>query len=100
LVVGFHAAANAARWCGLPLEIQQVVERNAEKFALLQREDIEQVNAAGAKELASRGMTVNTADVASFRAKLGPFYARWREKAGPATWPLLESYAGGLPAKS
>ena len=79
-------------------EIQEVVERNAEKFALLQREDIEQVNAAGAEELARRGMQVNTADTDSFRARLGEFYARWREKAGPATWRLLESYAGEIGA--
>ncbi len=88
-------------WSGFTLmanetEIQQAVERNAEKFALLQREDIEQVNAAGAEQLASRGMTVNTADIDSFRAKLGPFYTRWREKAGPATWRLLETYAGEI----
>jgi tripartite ATP-independent transporter DctP family solute receptor len=93
---GFTLLANSAAWDGLPQEIQQVVERNAEKFALLQREDIEQVNAAGTEELASRGMTVNTADTDSFRAKLGPFYNRWREKAGPATWRLLESYAGEI----
>ena len=80
----------------LPREIQQVVERNAENFALVQREDIEQVNAAGAEVLASRGMAVNTADTDSFRARLGPFYARWREKAGPVTWRLLESYAGEI----
>jgi TRAP-type C4-dicarboxylate transport system substrate-binding protein len=91
---GFTLLANAAAWRGLPAEIQQIVERNAEKFALLQREDIEQVNAAGAEQLASRGMTVNRADTDSFRAKLGPFYTRWRDKAGPATWRLLESYAG------
>lgn len=97
---GFTLLANAGAWRGLPEEIQQVVERNAEKFALLQREDIEQVNAAGAEQLASKGIIVNTADTDSFRAKLGPFYARWREKAGPATWRLLESYAGGLSARS
>jgi tripartite ATP-independent transporter DctP family solute receptor len=93
---GFTLLANAAAWRALPQEIQQAVERNAEKFALLQREDIELVNAAGAEELASRGMTVNTADLDSFRAKLGPFYTRWRDKAGPATWRLLESYAGDI----
>ena len=76
--------------------MQEVVERNAEEFALLQREDIEQVNAAGAEELARRGMQVNTADTDSFRAKLGAFYARWRERAGPATWRVLESYAGDV----
>jgi tripartite ATP-independent transporter DctP family solute receptor len=97
---GFTLLANTAAWRALPQEIQQVVERNAEKFALLQREDIEQVNAVGAEELASKGMQVNTADTDSFRAKLGPFYARWREKVGSAAWQLLETYAGGLPARS
>src|SRR5262249_52320140 len=51
---GFTLLANAATWRALPQEVQQVVERNAEKFALLQREDIEQINAAGAEELARR----------------------------------------------
>jgi tripartite ATP-independent transporter DctP family solute receptor len=93
---GFTLLANDAAWRTLPREMQEVVARNAEKYALLQRDDIEQVNAAGAEELARRGMQVNTADTASFRAKLGGFYARWREKAGPATWRLLESYAGEI----
>jgi TRAP-type transport system periplasmic protein len=97
---GFTLLANAGAWQALPQQIQRVVERNAEKFALLQREDIEQVNATGAAELASKGMRVNTADSDSFRAKLGPFYTRWREKAGPAAWQLLETYARGLPARS
>jgi TRAP-type transport system periplasmic protein len=93
---GFTLLANAAAWRALPREIQDVVDRNAEKFALLQREDTEGVNAAGAEGLARRGMTVNTADTDSFRAKLGGFYARWREKAGPATWRVLQSYAGEI----
>jgi TRAP-type C4-dicarboxylate transport system substrate-binding protein len=93
---GFTLLASASAWRGLPREMQEVVERNAEKYAVLQREDIEQVNAAGAEELASKGMAVNTADTDSFRAKLGPFYARWREKAGTATWRLLESHAGEI----
>jgi tripartite ATP-independent transporter DctP family solute receptor len=93
---GFTLLANAVAWRALPQEIRQIVERNAEKFALLQRDDIEQVNAAGAEQLARRGMTVNTADIDTFRAKLGAFYARWREKAGPATWRVLESYAGEI----
>jgi len=48
---GFTLLANAAAWVALPRTIQEAVERNAEKFALLQRDDIEQVNAAA---LASR----------------------------------------------
>jgi tripartite ATP-independent transporter DctP family solute receptor len=93
---GFTLLANDTAWCALPSEIREIAERSAEKSALLQREDIEQVNAAGAEELARLGMKVNTADTTSFRAKLGGFYARWREKAGPATWRLLEAHAGEL----
>jgi tripartite ATP-independent transporter DctP family solute receptor len=93
---GFTLLANATAWVTLPREIQEVAERNAEKFALLQRADIEQVNAAGAEELARKGMQVNTAETDSFRAKLGDFYARWRARAGPTTWRQLESYAGEI----
>jgi len=93
---GFTLMANDTAWRALPRTIQEVVERNAEKYALLQRDDIEQVNAAGAEELARRGMQVNTADTDSFRAGLGEFYASWQEKAGPAAWHLLESYAGEI----
>src|SRR5215471_2790853 len=93
---GFTLLANATAWGALPRAIQEVVERNAEKYALLQREDIEQVNTGGADELARRGMQVNTADTVSFRSKLGEFYKDWREKAGPEVWRLLESYAGEI----
>ena len=93
---GFTLLANAMAWGALPRAIQEVVERNAEKFALLQRDDIEKVNAAGAGELARRGMQVNTADTPSFRARLGDFYTSWRAKAGPEMWRLLESYAGEI----
>lgn len=91
---GFTLLANADAWAALPADIRESVERNAEKSALLQRADTEAINAAGAEELARRGMTVNTADTDSFRAGLGAFYQRWREKAGPAAWRLLETHAG------
>jgi TRAP-type transport system periplasmic protein len=93
---GFTLLANAGAWAALPRDIQEAVERNQEKFALLQRQDTEAINAAGAEELARRGMKVNTADTDSFRAALGPFYARWREQAGPAAWRLLETYSGAI----
>jgi tripartite ATP-independent transporter DctP family solute receptor len=93
---GFTLLANAAAWNALPRAVQGVVEQNAEKFALRQREDVEQINATGSEELARRGMRVNTADTESFRARLGDFYARWRQKAGPELWRLLESYADGI----
>jgi TRAP-type transport system periplasmic protein len=94
---GFTLLANTAAWQALPAEIREVVERNAKKSALLQRQDTEGINAAGAEELARLGMSVTTADADSFRTRLGPFYARWRERVGPAAWRLLETYAGALP---
>jgi tripartite ATP-independent transporter DctP family solute receptor len=92
---GFTLLANADAWQGLPGDIRAVVERHADKFALLQRADIEAVNAAGAAALAAQGMAVNTADAASLRAALGDFYARWRARFDPAAWTLLEAAAGG-----
>ncbi|HEY8872429.1 MAG TPA: DctP family TRAP transporter solute-binding subunit, partial [Stellaceae bacterium] len=56
---GFTLIANAAAWQKLPAEIQAVVARNADKFALLQRADVEAINAAGTDVLARHGMIVN-----------------------------------------
>jgi hypothetical protein len=39
-------------------------------------------------------MIFNDADVASFRAKLGPFYARWKRSIGDRAWSLLEAHVG------
>ncbi len=93
---GFTLLANATAWQALPAEIQAVVERNAAQFALLQRADIEAVNAAGVGVLAGHGMIVNTADAAGIRTGLGDFYARWRTRFEPAAWKLLEAAAGGV----
>lgn len=93
---GFTLLANVSAWGALPAGIRAIVERHADCAALAQREDIEAVNAAGSGALEGRGMFVNTADVASIRARLGDFYARWRARFDPAAWALLEEAAGGL----
>jgi len=92
---GFTLIANEAAWQKLPAEVQAVTARNADRFALLQRADVEAINAAGAEVLAREGMIVNEADTASIRARLGDFYARWRTRFAPAAWRLLEEAAGG-----
>lgn len=93
---GFTLLAHAGRWQDLPAAIRDIVERNADKFALLQRADIEAVNTGGAAALARLGMAVNTADAADIRAGLGDFYRRWQAKSDPAAWALLEEAAGGF----
>lgn len=93
---GFTLMANGAAWNALPRDLQEIAARNAETYALLQRADTERINAAGAEELADRGMRVATPDTTSFRKGLDDFYGRWRAKAGPEAWRLLERYADGL----
>jgi tripartite ATP-independent transporter DctP family solute receptor len=85
---GFTLLAHRAAWQALPRDIQAVVERQAEHFAKLQRQDVEAINTAGEAELARRGMIVNHADTASIRARLGDFYRRWRQRFDPAVWAL------------
>jgi TRAP-type transport system periplasmic protein len=86
---GFTLLANGAAWQALPAAIREVVERNADKFALLQRADIETVNAAGREALVEAGMIVNDADTKSIEAALGGFRERWRARFDPAAWRLL-----------
>ncbi|HZT88076.1 MAG TPA: TRAP transporter substrate-binding protein [Stellaceae bacterium] len=91
---GFTLLANMARWQALPGEVREAVERHAAHFALLQRQDTEAINAAGAEQLLRHGMVVNTADTDSFKARLGPFYASWRPRFDLAAWRALEAHAG------
>jgi TRAP-type transport system periplasmic protein len=93
---GFTLLVHGAAWSALPADIKWVIERNVEAFAKRQRADIEKVNAEGEAVLAERGMTVNRADTASIRARLGGFYTRWKMKFPPPTWRLLEAHADGL----
>jgi TRAP-type transport system periplasmic protein len=93
---GFTLLANSVAWTALPSEIARAVDGNFEKFALLQRQDTEVINDNGAQELARLGITITQPDSGSFRARLGSFYARWRERVGSPTWRLLETYAGEI----
>lgn len=93
---GFTLLANADRWLALPAALRDIVEHHAAAFAVLQRQDVAAVNAAGVEALKARGMVVNEADGASLRTALGDFYARWRERFDPGAWRLLEVAAGGL----
>ncbi len=95
---GFNLLANLRFWSGLPDDVQEVVQRNVLKIVAVQREYTDRTNRELQGRLASeRGMTFNTADAASFRAKLGrAFYGRWRQQFGSTAWSLLESEVGRL----
>jgi tripartite ATP-independent transporter DctP family solute receptor len=93
---GFNLIANLKVWERLPPGMQAVIERNAAKFARLQRADTEALNNALRTRLADRGMIFNQVDAASFKAMLGAYYARWKQEIGQRTWSLLEGHVGKL----
>ena len=93
---GFWFLSNADFWKSLPPDIQAIIERNAAKYALSDRRDTELLNGSLADKLGRQGMAFNKADTASMRAKLGPFYAKWKGEFGTQAWTLLEASVGKL----
>jgi TRAP-type C4-dicarboxylate transport system substrate-binding protein len=76
--------------------VPSVVERNAAKYALLQRSDTALRNTSLADKLQRRGMTLNVADTAGFRDRVGDLYKRWKDEFGDTARGLLESHCGKL----
>ncbi|GAC1414711.1 MAG: TRAP transporter substrate-binding protein [Candidatus Velthaea sp.] len=93
---GYWLLANGDAFKALPPDIQEIVKRNARKYADLQRRDVAQLNDSLSDKLSRRGMIVNKADTSGFRARLGPFYQRWKAEFGETAWSALEKYSGKL----
>ena len=91
---GYFLTANLDAWNALPPDLRAIVERNAAKYALLEQQDRIAGESTYAKTLQGEGLVFNDPDNASIRAKLGPYYARWKETFGPQAWTLLENAAG------
>src|SRR5258708_18682094 len=86
---GFNLLANLKFWTSLPSDIQAVVNRNVVKYVAMQRKYTDDLNDALATKLKDRGLVFNQADMATFRGRLGPFYARWKQHFGEPAWNLL-----------
>ena len=93
---GWWLIANGDAWNALPPDLQAIVERNAEKYILQQRREIDLLNVAVEDKLVRQGMIVNQADDASLKARLKPVFAQFHEEFGQTAWSLLESYVGKL----
>jgi tripartite ATP-independent transporter DctP family solute receptor len=93
---GFNLIANLKMWRSLPSDVQQIIERNAEKYVKLQRNDTDKMNHELPPRLQERGMMINQPDAASFRERLTDYYARWKGTIGSQAWSLLESHVGKL----
>ena len=95
---GFWTLANGRVWAGLPKDLQDIVERNLNAAAKLERADVAALNASLQGALAQKGMAFNATDADKFRAALrsAGFYAEWKQKYGAEAWAVLESQVGAL----
>ncbi|MSQ48769.1 MAG: TRAP transporter substrate-binding protein [Betaproteobacteria bacterium] len=95
---GFNLIGNLAFWRRLPEDVQEIVNRAVAKHSERQRAYTEVFNHdLETKLVRERGMVLNTADAASFRAVLsGEFYQRWRRELGETAWRLLDDAVGRL----
>jgi tripartite ATP-independent transporter DctP family solute receptor len=95
---GYWLLANGDFWKSLPPDVQAVVTRNASKYTDRQRSDVMKLNDSLIGKLQSQGMTVNTPDRNSMKAKLAAsgYYKTTRDEFGPTAWGLLETYTGKL----
>lgn len=94
----FYILVNRSQWDSLTPKLQAVMKKHINAAALLQRQDNKRLDTALVDKLRARGMIVNRVEPQSFRAKLSTsgFYARWKDKWGPAAWSALEKYSGPL----
>jgi tripartite ATP-independent transporter DctP family solute receptor len=95
---GYWFLANGDAWKALPKDIQEIVERNVNAGAVLERADLESTAGPLQKTLAGQGLTVNTPDSAPFRKKLidSGFYKDWKATFGDKAWAAVEKYTGPL----
>jgi tripartite ATP-independent transporter DctP family solute receptor len=93
---GFWILANRRAWAALPEDCQEIVSRNFNAAALLQRADVMALNQSLQGTLEGNGMAFNAPDPAPFREKLSSagFYAEWKGKYGDEAWKILETSAG------
>jgi tripartite ATP-independent transporter DctP family solute receptor len=91
---GQWVIANAGLWANLPPDLQGIIERNATKYAIIERRDTELVASSCRDKLARQGLVFNDVDRAPFRALLRPYYETWSKEFGPKVWGLLQSGLG------
>lgn len=94
----FEMMVNAAAWRRLPPNLQEIVTRNLNKYALLERADIDSGYATLEAQLKKQGMTFIVPDRKSFRTVIqrAGLYAKWRDAYGPEAFGLLERAVGKL----
>ena len=90
----FMLLGNGDAWKRLPPDLQEIVERNNKRYALLERRDAKALNLALADKLQRRGLLLNAVDQTPFRARLKSYYDFWATEFGPKAWGVLQDSLG------
>jgi TRAP-type transport system periplasmic protein len=95
---GYTMLANTEAWARLPKPLRDIVERNFNDAALLDRYDIVRLEQTLRSTLEGHGLIFNEADARSFKTTLqaARLYSKWRDEYGATAWSLLEKVAGKL----
>lgn len=95
---GYWTLFNGDAWAKLPKNLQDIVAKNINAAALLERDDVRKLNESLQGDLTQKGMVFNKIDPEQFRTALrsAGFYAEWKEKYGADAWAVLESQVGKL----
>jgi len=95
---GYWMVANKRGVEAMPANLQEIVTKNLNAAALLQRADSEKLAVQLQQDLATKGLTFNKPPVDSFRKALqaANFYTEWKGKFGDEAWAALEASTGKL----
>src|SRR3974390_459735 len=89
---GFWFLANRRALERLPDDVRVIVTKHVNAAGVVQRADVEKLNANLQQDLASKGLVFNKPNPEPFRDKLraAGFYAEWKGKYGEEAWAILE----------
>ena len=95
---GYWFIGNRRAWERLPTDLKEIVSRNINDAALLQRVDIETLSNTLKADLQAKGLEFIDPDRPAFREALrkAGFYQDWKKKFGEEPWHVFEGAVGQL----
>jgi tripartite ATP-independent transporter DctP family solute receptor len=95
---GYWFLGNRRAWERLPTDLKEIVSRNINEAALLQRADVEKLGNTLKAELQAKGLEFTDPDRPAFREALrkAGFYEQWKKKYGAQAWGVFEQAVGQL----
>jgi len=95
---GYWFIGNRRAWERLPTDLKEIVSRNINDAALLQRTDVENLSNSLKDELQTKGLEFTDPDRSAFREALrkAGFYQEWKKRFGEQAWGIFEAAVGQL----